>query len=406
VDRPTGRKEIDLDTPTIAPRGRVNEALAFRRPDRTPRDFAAVPEIWQGLGRHFGTHDRNEILRQLGVDCRVVSYDSFCRSPEVAAEQVDMDASQERSSVGGMWRRVEPDGSNRDIWGAHRARVANAFGVLEQFVSFPLQSAQSVEDLKRYRWPAPDWWDFRPIRAAIAELNRRPGSRETDPPLPPGEGRGEIVGTRYHIRYRLGSVFETAWSLYGFERMLMDLAASPAMPAYVMERIAEVHLENLHVVLETTGDLIDLVYFYDDVASQEGLLMSPALYEQRLQPFHQRIIDLASRYGKPVMMHSCGSVYRLIPRLIDMGLAVLNPIQPSARWMEPERLAAEFGGRLAFHGGIDVQQFLPRATPSEVRDKVARTCEVLGHSGGYILAGSHHIQADTPIENVLAVYQS
>ena len=262
--------------------------------------------------------------------------------------------------------------------------MVNAFGALEQFVSFPLQAAQSIEDLKRYRWPAPDWWDFRGLRAIIKDLNG---------------------GTRCHIRYRMGSVFETAWSLYGFERMLMDLATNPAMPAYAMERIAEVHLENLRVVLEMAGDLIDIVYFYDDLASQEGLLISPRLYEQHIQPLHQRIINLARHHGKPVMMHSCGSIYRLIPRLIEIGLAILNPIQPSARLMEPERLAAEFGGSLTFHGGIDVQQFLPRANPAEVQEKVAWTCEVLGRNGGYVLAGSHHIQADTPIENVLAVYQ-
>ena len=268
--------------------------------------------------------------------------------------------------------------------GAHRARVANTFGSLEQFASFPLQSAESVDDLKRYRWPAPGWWDFGPLRAIIQGLNG---------------------AERYHIRYRLGSVFETAWSLCGFEKTLLDLVANPAMPLYVMERIAEVHLENLRVVLETAGDLIDVVYFYDDLASQEGLLISPRLYEQRIQPFHQRMIDMARRHGKPVMMHSCGSIYRLIPRLIEMGLAVLNPIQPSARDMQPERLAAEFGGRLALHGGIDVQQFLPNATAADVREKVAWTCEVLGRDGGYILAGSHHIQADTPIENVLAIYR-
>jgi uroporphyrinogen decarboxylase len=368
----------------ITSRDRVNEALAFRRPDRAPRDFAAVPEVWHNLGAHFGTPDRREILRRLGVDCRIVSYDSFCRPPHVSSEDVDAHASLERSSVGGMWRRVEPDGSNRDIWGAHRARVSNAFGSLDQLVSFPLESAGSVDDLKRYRWPRPDWWDFSNLRKAIAELNG-PDS--------------------CHIRYRIGSVFETAWSLYGFERMLIDLAAAPAMPVYVMERIGEVHLANLDVVLGMAGDLIDMVYFYDDLASQEGLLISPHLYERHIEPFHQQIIDLARRHGKPVMMHSCGAIHSLIPRLIDMGLSVLNPIQPSARNMAPEKLAAEFGGRLAFHGGIDVQQFLPRATAAEVRERTQWTCETLGRNGGYIMAGSHHLQADTPLENVLAMYQ-
>jgi uroporphyrinogen decarboxylase len=91
---------------------------------------------------------------------------------------------------------------------------------------------------------------------------------------------------------------------------------------------------------------------------------------------------------------------------MDMGLAVLNPIQPRAMNMAPEKLAQEFGGRIAFHGGIDIQELLPRATPSQVREQVAATSEILGAHGGYIMCGSHHIQADTPLENILAMYEA
>ena len=364
---------------------RVQKAVSFQKPDRTPRDFAAVPEIWARLAKHFGTLDRNEILSRLDVDCRVVSYDSFCRPPGVENSQVDMEASQERSSVGGMWRRIEPDGSNHDIWGAHRKKVANAFGVLEHFVSYPLESAQHLDDLKKYPWPNPDWWDFGGLRKFIDELN---------------------ASAIHSIRYRVGSVFETAWSLYNFEKFLTDLAMNPDSPLYILERIAEVHLQNLKNVLETAGDFIDIVYFYDDLASQNGLLLSPKLYSRYIRPFHQRIIDLARKFGKPTMMHSCGSVYALIPQLIDMGLAILNPIQPLAKNMDPEKLLAEFGGRIAFHGGVDVQQLLPRARPEQVRESVVLISKLLGQRGGYIMAGSHHIQADTPLANVLEMYST
>jgi uroporphyrinogen decarboxylase len=208
----------------------------------------------------------------------------------------------------------------------------------------------------------------------------------------------------FNVRYRVGSVFETAWSLYGFERFLLDLAANRALPVYIMERIAEVHVENLRRVLEIASDVIDIVYFYDDVSSQEGLLISPGIYRREIQPFHERLIELAKRYGKPVMLHCCGSVYPLIEVLITMGVDVLNPIQPSARDMQPAKLAQEFGGRIAFHGGIDVQHFLPHATPREVQDKVGYMRELLGRNGGYILSGSHHIPADVPLENILAMY--
>ena len=372
-----------MDQKSTIHKDRVNQTIAFQKSDRTPRDFVAVPEVWKKLAKHFGTDDRNAILKRLDVDCRIVSYDSFCCPPDVPQAEVDQNTSQERSSVGGMWRRIESDGSNRDIWGAHRRRVATGFEELDELASFPLEGADTLEDLKRYNWPTTEWWNFSSLPATIEAFDD-----------------SEV----YNIRYRVGSVFETAWSLVGFERFLEDLVITPALPLYVMERIAEVHLDNLKRVLEIAGNLIDIVYFYDDVATQESLLMSPEMYRRYIQPFHQRIIDLALSHGKRAMMHCCGSVYPLINQLIEMGLGVLNPIQPSGQNMNPERLAQEFGGRIAFHGGIDVQKFLPKATPSQVQEKVRYTSELLGNSGGYILAGSHHIQADVPLENVLAMY--
>jgi uroporphyrinogen decarboxylase len=362
---------------------RVNRALSFQKPDRTPRDFAAVPEVWQKLGDHFGNHDRSSILEYLDVDCRVVSYDSFCQPPQISTSDIDENASMERSSVGGMWRIVVSDGSNRDIWGAHRHKVVHQFGAYDEFASYPLGDTQSIDHLANYDWPQPEWWKFSELRAFIEELSR---------------------GVQYNIRYRIGSVFETSWSLYGFERFLADLALRPELPLYIMERITEVHLANLQLVLDLAEDLIDIVYFYDDIASQDSLLVSPQMYRDFIKPFHQQIIDTARSYNKPTMMHCCGAVYPMIEEFVDMGLAILNPIQPMARNMNPEKLAKEFSGRIAFHGGIDIQNLLPSATSEEVREKVEYTSEVLGSNGGYIIAGSHHIQGDTPVENILAMY--
>ncbi len=362
---------------------RVNKAITHQKPDRTPKDFTAVPEVWKKLGNYFYTQDRKVILQKLDIDCRIIYYDNFCQHPDVDPSVVDMTASQERSSLSGMWRKIEPDGSNRDIWGAHRKKVQTVYGGLDEFASYPLQSASSINDLKEYKWPQPEWWDFTSLSSYIDDLN--------DP-------------AEYNIRYRVGSFFETAWSLYGFEKFQLDLAMNPDMPRYVMDRIAKVHFENLHRVLDTAADKIDIVYFYDDVASQQSLLISPQMYKDFIQPCHQKIIDIASEYNKPTMMHCCGAVYPLIETFIDMGLRILNPIQPAARDMNPEKLAEEFSGRISFHGGIDVQQFLPNATPEQVKEKVDYTSELLGKNGGYIMAGSHHLQADTPVNNILTMY--
>jgi len=282
-----------------------------------------------------------------------------------------------------MWRKIERDGTNRDIWGAHRRKVTGHTGSHDQFASFPLEHATSIENLRSYNWPHPDWWDFSQLRSEIMKLNE----------------------TAIHsIRFRLGSVFETSWSLCGFEKFLLDLAVNPALPTYVMERISEVHLENLRKVLRGAGDLIDIVYFYDDIATQQGLLISPEMYRRFLQQFHQKIIAVCEEFAIPAMMHCCGSVYPMIKTFIGMGLRILNPIQPTARDMEPERLMEEFGEKLVFHGGIDIQRFLPSASAAEVEDEVNRVCRILGEQGGYIMSGSHHIQADTSVENILAMY--
>jgi len=364
-------------------KNRVNQAINFQKPDRTPKDFLAVPQVWEKLGDYFNTRDCKVILRKLGVDCRIVYYDNFCQHPNIENSTVDFEASMERSSLSGMWRKIEPDGSNNDIWGAHRKKVKTPFGEVDEFMSYPLKSAQSIDDLKNYQWPQPDWWDFSNLNSHIDDLN-------------------DIE--EYNIRYRLGSFFETAWSLYGFDKFLLDLMMNPGMCRYVMDRIAEVHFENLRKVLDRAGDKIDIVYFYDDVASQQNLLISPQMYKNFIQPYHQKVIDIASKYNKPTMMHCCGAVFPLIDRFIDMGIKILNPIQPTAKDMGPEKLSEKYGGRIWFHGGIDIQHFLPKAIPEQVKEKVDYTSKILGAKGGYIMAGSHHIQADIPVNNILAMY--
>ncbi len=200
-------------------------------------------------------------------------------------------------------------------------------------------------------------------------------------------------------------MFELAWQLRGMQEMLMDLAMNPALPAYIMERITEVLVANIHAALAVAGDRIDMVYFYDDVATQQALMISPKMWGEYIRPCHQQLIDAAKQYGKQVMYHCDGALRPLIPHLLDMGIDVLNPVQADAPGMEPEGLKADFGDRLSFHGGIDIIDTLPRGTTDDVRAEVRERMQVLGEGGGYIMASSHHIQPDTPLANVLAMYE-
>jgi uroporphyrinogen decarboxylase len=184
----------------------------------------------------------------------------------------------------------------------------------------------------------------------------------------------------------------------------MDMAVEPRIPQYLMDRLTDLYVENTRRVLDLAGDRLDMLYFYDDVATQKSLMMSKEMWHAFIRPCHARLVEVARAYGKPVMYHSDGAVYPLIPDLIDLGIAVLNPIQADAKGMAPERLKQEFGERLTFHGGIDIVQTLPRGSVDDVRAEVRERVRVLGERGGYILCSSHHIQSDTPLENVLAMY--
>lgn len=150
---------------------------------------------------------------------------------------------------------------------------------------------------------------------------------------------------------------------------------------------------------------MDMVYTYDDVGIQTGLMMSPRMWRTFILPRHQRLNAAIRRYPVRIMYHSCGAIYPLIQALADeMGIDVLNPLQPRAAGMDLARIKGEFGARLAFHGGIDIQHTLPYGSPGDVRSEVRERCRVLGRGGGYVCASAHYIQADTSLENVLALY--
>ena len=379
-------------------RQRVVTVLDHRPADRVPVDFLAVPEIWRVLEKAFGLERTplddgqffdpvwESILRRLEVDCRVVSYDQFCAPPSrvlAPGDTVEWWDVQSRSTPSRMWRRRARDGSvAHDILGRRFVVRTNPSGSYEENV--PVLASASLEEVKRHPWPDPGWWDFGRVGEVIADMN--------------------AAGQR-HVRYRLGSVFEVAWQLRGLEQFMMDMAIDPDVPRYMMERLTELYVENLTQVLSRAGQAIDLVYFYDDVASNTGLLLSEEMWEDLIRPCHARLVEAARRFGKKVMYHSDGAMHGLLPRLIELGVDVLNPIQPNVVDMEPERLKRDFGDRLAFHGGIDIIGVLPRGTPEEVRAEARRVISALSPGGGYILASSHHIQADTPLANVLALYE-
>jgi uroporphyrinogen decarboxylase len=348
---------------TTSPWQRVETALAHREPDRVPFDFWAVPEIWERLRAGLGVAEDEAVLRLLGIDCRMVT-----------TEYV------------GTRARELPDGTFVDAWGTHRRRVSNPFGTYDEYASHPLAEAETAADVLAWDWPGPDDWDV----SGVYEQCQRLSSE-----------------VRYHLRYEVGGIFEWSWALRGFERFLLDLVEKPEVAGAIMDHFTDLYIANTLRVVEAAGGLLDMVYTYDDVGMQSGLLLSPRMWRKYILPRHQRLNAAIRSAGHPVkiMYHSCGAVYRLIGPFIDeMGIDVLNPLQPRAAGMDASRIKAEFGQRLSFHGGVDIQQTLPHGTPEEVRAEVLERCRILGRGGGYICTSAHYLQADTPLENIVAMY--
>lgn len=379
-------------------RERIRRAMRHVEPDRVPVDLLMTPEVWHKMIHHYGwewskpSDDQffdpvwNRVAAELQSDMRLLSYDQFCKPPESILRpgaRIEWWDALSRSTPNRMWRQWTDEGESYDIWGHHYRVVDNPTGAYEEFGSWPLQNAMSVDDLKQFPWPQPDWWDFSSLPEAI---------RQTDPER------------KLYLRFRIGSVFELAWQIRGMQEFLMDLASQPEIPIYIMERLTEVHVENLKRVLEIAGDDLDMVYFYDDVATARSLMISPSMYRDMVRPCHARIIEVARKFNKPVMYHCDGAIAHLIPDLIELGVNLLNPIQPDSPGMECERLKRDFGDKMAFHGGIDIIKTLPRGTVQDVRDEVQERVRILGENGGYVMCSSHHIQSDTPIENILAMY--
>jgi len=184
---------------------------------------------------------------------------------------------------------------------------------------------------------------------------------------------------------------------------------NPELVHAVMDKMMEFYLAQTCRILEAAEGRIDMVYIADDLAGQHGLLISPEMFEQfikwRWKDFNDAIKE---RFGDHIkfLYHCCGAIEQLIPGLIEMGVDILNPIQPKAAGMEPQGLKDNFGEQLCFCGGFDIQDRLPNGTPKEVKDEARRLVRILGKEGGYIASAAHAVQADTSVENVLAMVEN
>jgi uroporphyrinogen decarboxylase len=279
-----------------------------------------------------------------------------------------------------------PLAEGEDIWGVRRKAMSYGEGDYNEIDYYPLAGATSVGDLDAHRWPRADWFDYTVLPARIRALQSE---------------------QEYCLMATNGNIFESSWYMRGFERIFLDMSLDPELVQVIMGRVTDFYVEYFTRVLSAAKGSIDLVFTADDVAGQKGLLMSRAMWEEFIKPHHVRLNAAIHQFdGVKVIYHSDGAVMKVVDGLVDMGIDVLQALQFSAAGMDPVALKSTFGDRLCFEGGVSVQTTLPFGSARDVEEEVRHLIGVLGKGGGYILGPSHAIQAGTPSENIVAMFDT
>ena len=364
-------------------RERVLAALEHRQPNRLPLDLASArfTGIMKGadeaLRARLGFGEPGAIVSRMGQTVEV---------DERILRHFDVDV--RGFSAGGRDKGGDEElgaGRYRDEWGVIRRQPpGSAYYDIE--IS-PLAGNITPETIARHPWPDPtDPGPSRGLRDRAERLHR-----ETD------------YAVMFNARL---SLVHTTQYLRGFEPWCVDLGEDSPVYHALMEVVLEAMLESHRRILREIGDVIDLISFGDDLGLQDRPLCSVQTYRRMIRPYQERIIEMIRSHTKArIVYHTCGSVYRLMDELIGLGIEAVNPVQLSAKDMDPVRLKREFGSRIAFWGGMDTQRILPLGSPENVRTEVRRLFEILGDGGGYVLASVHNIQQDVPAENILAMFE-
>jgi len=372
-------------------RERVLAALDHREPDRVPIDLG---------GNQTGIHKvaYRKLIDRLGLDEEIVIMDlvqQLAQPSERVLERLHVDtryvaAGGAKSFAGGVVRR-ERGGR---VW----HDFTDEFGITwsmpddEPFyfdISHSPLAGLSLDEIRAYPFPKGD------------DPTRFEGLRDRALRLRNETPYAVISGIS-------GVVYEICWYLRGLENLFIDMMTQPQVLEAIIDRTLGFWLDWFRLFLDEAADVVDVIMIGDDLAGQNGPLFAPRIYREIIKPRQKRLVRyIRSRTKAKIWYHTCGSVLEYLPDLLDNGIDILNPVQISAKGMDPARLKAEFGDRLVFWGGgIDTQHVLPRASPQEVREHVRRNIEAFKPGGGYVFNNVHNIQRDVPPENVLAMFDA
>ena len=321
-----------------------------------------------GSKKRFGVDQEIKLQKKLGVDQSIVTCPVNLEKTIGSWWGLPLIAKRENGKILGAWDIVFQE------W-------KYPFGKYIEIHSSPLINA-TIDEINRVKTPSLDLWDFEAYKKLLVKYQD------------------------FFVWLSLGGCFDIARWQRGSEQFFIDLALEPKNAEILLDKVNELAISFLEKCMEKIKGLVEGVYIGDDFGTQKGLVISPCMWRKYIKPRYKKLVSVVKKYGLKYCHHSCGGVRQIIPDMIELGLDVLNPIQPLAIGMDPCELGEEFGKDIAFYGGIDEQKTLPNGSVENVKNEVLHRIKTLGKYRGYIVAPSHAFQPDTPIENVIAVYET
>jgi len=349
---------------------RIAKTVAHMEPDKVPAHINATKWVVSKLKAALNVDSDKELLNALHIDL----YDMRGIDTRTGTAPKYIGPASEffpRSWAGGIasfWRIPEFENKSAAGWGWEMGPA-------------PLAEASTMEDLESHPWPDNNWFDYSSLRKELEDWSG------------------------FSILASGASIFQHATFIRGLDMLMMDMMAEPDMANYILDKPFDFYHEYYRRMFEEAGDLIDVFALADDLGTQSSLLISPELFEQYVAPRLKKMAGLAHGYDIKVLLHTDGNIERLIPRLIELGVDILDPIQPEC--MDPIAIKNRYGSRLCLRGGISVQNVVSRGTVEEVQAETKRIVESLKPGGGYILSPGHPVlQDDIPVENIIAMYET
>ncbi len=336
---------------------RVKIALMRKIPDRVPVFASFVPEVSAALFEHFGIYNEHDMEVALGNDM-LMSGAGIGNSYYGKGEEYICD------------------------WGCKWRYFENESGRYTTIVEHPLENDEDGELLLKYQIPNPENDEiYKPMK----ELMHKYGDSHF------------ICGAI------TCSIFEAAWYLRGIDNMLMDMAGNEEYANDLFDKVMEFPLK---AGIRYIKEGVDMLWLGDDVGMQNSMLMSPEMWRKYLKPRMKKLIFEFKKQNPNIIIayHSCGYIIPIIEELIEIGLDVLNPIQPLA--MDPAMVKDKFGDRLSFWGSICIQKTLPKGSRQDIFDEVKLRMDTIGKGGGLLIGPAHNVQADTSIENILSLFDA